>query len=488
MVEKTTYNQFVSCAKQSKRVLVFQEIEDQLITPTSAFINVSRSKPNATLLEFYTQDKPNLGYSFIGIEPLATLTSKTGKTTVQRGEQTETSLSDPINVLRQLRQEFADINTIPMLRLTGGSVGYMSYDAIRLFEDIPDRHNNHNDLPDIFLNFYGTSITFDHEHSKVIVAKIVNVERDLKECYQNAMAAITSIVQQLHSPIAQKKNITKKTDDKFKVDLTDEQFSKLVTKAKEYIKNGDIFQIVLSRTFKKKYNSDAIDIYKTLKKINPSPYHFYIKNSDNIIVGASPEKLVSLDNNLIESKPIAGTRPQKKDSEETIAQELMNDPKEMAEHMMLVDLARNDVGAVAKPGSVKITALNEIIHFSHVMHMESTVQGTLSENYDALDVLKANFPAGTLSGAPKIRAMELIDELENSRRGTYGGAVIALDRTGNLESCIMIRTALIKNGYAYVRAGAGIVHDSNPEQEVQETRHKARSIINAIEMAERGLQ
>lgn len=326
-----------------------------------------------------------------------------------------------------------------------GALGFLSYDAVRIFEEIPDRHQSTHQLPNMVFGFY---------------EKVVKVERETQKRETTSSAA----------------SIT--------TDLSDEEYIAIVNQAKEHIINGDIFQVVLSRKFTTPYSVMPMHIYETLKKISPAPYMFYLPTEHGVMVGASPEKLIRVINKHVEINPIAGTRPKDK-SESEIETDLLQDKKEVAEHMMLVDLARNDIGASCKPGSVKVTDLLRVKHFSHVSHIASTITGELRDDKDALDALAAAFPAGTLSGAPKIRAMEIIDELETSRRGIYGGAIVQIDAEGNLDSCIAIRMAMLNNGIATVRTGAGIVYDSNPLYEANETRQKARGILEAIATAER---
>jgi len=348
-------------------------------------------------------------------------------------------LIDTAHTLDELREKLKKHNS--------SALGFLSYDAVRLFEEIPDRHqsNNPNQLPDMQFNFYKNIVKFDRQAQQAELT--------------SSSASITT-------------------------DLSDQEFINLVEHAKSHIINGDIFQVVLSRKFTTPYTVSPKAIYNTLKKISPAPYMFYIPTDHGVIVGASPEKLISIHNNQVEINPIAGTRAKNKPELE-IETDLLGDKKEVAEHMMLVDLARNDIGASCKPGSVKIKELLKIKHFSHVSHIASTITGELREDKDALDALAAAFPAGTLSGAPKIRAMEIIDELETSRRGIYGGAIVQIDSNGNLDSCIAIRMAVLNNGIATVRTGAGIVYDSDPQSEANETRQKARGILEAIATAEK---
>lgn len=348
-------------------------------------------------------------------------------------------LIDTVHTFEELREKLKKHKT--------SALGFLSYDAVRLFEAIPDRHKGPNQLPEIHFNFYKDILKFDRQRQKAELT--------------SSTASITT-------------------------DLSDEEFMSLVEQAKNHIINGDIFQVVLSRKFTTPYSVSPMHIYETLKKISPAPYMFYLPTEHGVMVGASPEKLISVINKKVEINPIAGTRPRTQDkTDDQIAADLLGDKKEVAEHMMLVDLARNDIGASCKPGSVKIKELSKIKHFSHVSHIASTVTGELRDDKDALDALAAAFPAGTLSGAPKIRAMEIIDELETSRRGIYGGAIVQIDAEGNLDSCIAIRMAVLKNGIATVRTGAGIVYDSNPLSEANETRQKARGILEAIATAER---
>lgn len=486
MLTKTTHSQFINAASQASRVIIYQELYGDLLTPSQAFQRLHDEPNRAALLEF----SPRTGkpYSFIGFDPIATFSVSEQNISIElEGESEEIESDNPFEALRQLRLKIDCCDTNPALALTGGAIGYMSYDAVRLIETIPNRHRNEDNIPDINLTFYGSSITFNSNSSKIIVATVVSVEKNLESCFQKGMHAIDTIIQQLKTHAATE-TPPRKTDlnyNNFEIDVSDEEYIEIVKKAKEYITKGDIFQVVPSRTFTKKYDGNLFNIYRALKHISPSPYHFYLQDKNITLIGASPEKIVSIHNNTIESTPLAGTKARNKNKNDSvIGEELMQDKKEIAEHMMLLDLARNDIGSVSKPGTVKVTQQPHVISFSHVMHIASTLQSEIAEGLDALDVLKATFPAGTLSGAPKIRAMEIIDELEKSRRGIYGGAVLALDRNDNLDTCIAIRTAVVKNGIVKVRAGGGIVHDSDPISEAQETIHKSQSVMTATQIAE----
>ncbi|OAI48253.1 hypothetical protein AYO45_05250 [Gammaproteobacteria bacterium SCGC AG-212-F23] len=366
----------------------------------------------------------------------------------------------------------------------------MTYDAIRLFENIPDQHTADNPLPDMFFNFYQTTLMFDHLQQKLLISIITEVGKNPTQTYQQTQEKINQLINKIithtHQDILTPSKQT--PDSEINVDINDEKFITLVNRAKQYIVAGDAFQIVLSRRFTLKHTVDPFDIYRALRKVSPSPYMFYLPIDNGAIIGASPEKLVSVRNQYIEVNPIAGTKQRTKNSNnESITNELLNNKKELAEHMMLVDLARNDLGMVCEPGSVKVKELSQVKHFSHVSHITSTVTGKLRDNKDALDALAAVFPAGTLSGAPKIRAMQIIDDLETSKRGIYGGAICRLDYQGNLDSCIAIRMATLHQGIATVRTGAGIVFDSDPTAEADETRHKAKSVLDAVLLAEERL-
>ncbi|WP_264769881.1 anthranilate synthase component I family protein [Coxiella burnetii] len=463
-----------------------------MLTPTQAFYQLLDLYPTAILLEFSPRnEKP---YAFIGFNPLAQIIARGDEITVFLKNTVTKMKGDPFHHLRRLRQQINCIDNHPLTKLTGAAIGYLSYDAIRYVESIPDRHTASEKIADIDFKFYRDGITFDLESNNAIVSHVVEVKDELKHCYEYGLEKLADITNNLFTPARpklstnRKTHYSKSTSLDFKPDSNDTDFKKIVNKAKQYIAAGDIFQVVSSRTFKKPYQGKPFDIYRALKKVSPSPYHFYLQNDSLAIAGASPEKMVSVKNGIIDSVPLAGTRPRGNGkSDQTLAQELINDPKETAEHLMLVDLARNDIGIVSQAGSVEVAELMQPVNFSHVMHLASRVQGSLAKNYDAIDVLKATFPAGTLSGAPKIRAMEIIDELEHSRRGLYGGAIVALDRDDNLDTCIIIRTTIVENGIASIRAGAGIVHDSDPIAEANETRHKAKSVMAAIQLAEGGL-
>lgn len=392
--------------------------------------------------------------SFIGIHPIGTFQAWGQQIEVQLKGKTERFIGDPYEALKQFgrgRKAF----------------GFISYNAIRLKEAIPDRHHTGGEgFPDLFFHLYQTVIAFHHETQKVLCrheGTEEEFETILTRCCEQARLRLFKISKRIN----------------VEPDLSHEEFMKIVEKAKEHIRAGDIFQVVLSRTLHAEVHATPFEVYRALRQVSPSPYHFLFEERDFAIVGASPELLISVQDGTVESMPIAGTYPKERDPKE-----LLESPKEVAEHTMLVDLARNDVGAIALGGSVRVLDYLSVKTFSHVHHIISRVIGQLPGSLHALDAFKASFPAGTLSGAPKIRAMEIIDALECSRRDLYGGAIVMLDERGNLISCIAIRTAFMRGSQVEIRVGAGIVFDSDPEKEAEETMHKARSIIEALELAE----
>jgi len=492
MFDKLEFEAFHDLALRYKRVAVFQEFSSDFVTPMSALQVLKEQSENLILLESGETESRVGRFSHIGFEPIAEMRSFGFETQVRRGTETSVAQGDPFEVLRKLHLEYACGSRKNLLGFGGGAAGYFAYDAIRYIEDIPDSSHDTQEYPDVFFQFFDRGITFDHEKNTVCIVRIVERGEDPKESYKAAMKDIRKMHEQITSIQPRHKGAHPaqfNLSEKVRVTPDDEAFKKIILKAKDYIKAGDAFQIVPSRRFEVDCQTQPFEIYRTLRHLSSSPYMFYFSHPDFSIVGASPEKLVSVRGKELETIPLAGTRPRGKTEEEdrALEQDLLNDPKESAEHMMLVDLGRNDLGIVAKPGSVYVEKLKIVQKFSHVMHLASFVRAELSEEYDALDALKATFPAGTLSGAPKVRAMEIIDEVESIRRGPYGGAICFLDHQGNLESCIGIRMATIKGGKAVVQTGVGIVMDSDPEKEIEESRHKARGVLTAIQAAEEGV-
>jgi anthranilate synthase component 1 len=374
-------------------------------------------------------------------------------------------------------------------RFTGGAVGYLGYDAAAWFEPIELQDAEGIEEEAVFMLF-DTVLAFDHVRHRILIIANARItgDEDLESLYQFARAKIEFVERELERALS--KSVRPPSEPvSISSNVTREQFEANVRTAKEYIAAGDIYQVVLSQRFETRFDADPFMAYRALRHVNPSPYMYFLRIGGRAIVGSSPEMLVRVEGQLMQTHPIAGTRPRGRTEEEDLrlADELKRNEKERAEHVMLVDLGRNDLGRVASYGTVKVPTYMTLERYSHVMHLVSIVEGRLSEKHDRLDALVACFPAGTVSGAPKVRAMEIIAELENRRRGVYAGAVGYLDFAGNLDFCITIRTVVIENGHAYVQAGAGIVADSNPAAEYEETRDKARAVIQALELAQRGL-
>jgi anthranilate synthase component 1 len=491
MLDSLSFNQFETIAKKHRNIAVYQEMPADCVTPMTALLTLRDEYPGITLLESKGEVEQGIRYSMIGLNPIAEFSAKKNKITIRNKVDDKVLQGDPLDYLRTLIRDYQCAVTHPSLGFTGGCVGFMTYDAVRLFEAIPDRHPDTTDLPDLFFRFYESSICFDHRANKIILSTLVETSDDLKKLYHESMNRLAFLQEKISRPHKiDTMTMTSSIDDQVSdeksetvVDIEDIDFEQLVLKAKSYLANGDVFQVGLSRRFTQPFKGDPLHVYRALRFINPAPYMFYIDKGDTIFMGCSPEKLLSIQDGLIETVPIAGTKPRLNENDETDAiNALMDSEKEEAEHMMLVDLARNDVGNVSEPGSVTVKGLKTVLKLKYVVHLISIVQGRLKKGLDAFDALRAVFPAGTLSGAPKIRAMEIIDELETSKRGIYGGAICYLDAKGNFDSCIAIRTAMLKDCYITVRAGGGIVADSDPTEEAMENRHKARALLKAIQV------
>jgi anthranilate synthase component 1 len=390
-----------------------------------------------------------------------------------------------------LLAEYTPIEVDGLPRFFGGAVGYLGYDMVRYFEDLPSEKPALLDSYDSYFLITDTIVIFDTMRQKIKVVSNAHIKEGTTHlhAYKEACEKIEAIIHRLRSALPHPPSPRTGTRVDFRSNMTREDFEHSVEKAKEYVRSGDIIQVVLSQRFSGELTTDPLDIYRVLRTLNPSPYMFFLRLDDTVIAGASPEVMVRKEGSRVELRPIAGTRPRGADPEAdaALARELLADPKECAEHVMLVDLGRNDLGRVCSTGSVAVSELMVIERYSHVMHIVSNVQGELSADRDAFDLVRATFPAGTLSGAPKIRAMQIIDELEPLRREIYGGAVGYFSFSGNMDLAITIRTLVIKDGKVYLQAGAGIVADSDPATEWQETVNKAMAVVRAVETAERGL-
>ncbi len=501
---------FRSLSTKGNLIPVYREILADTETPVSAALKLGGSP--SFLLESMIGGEKWARYSFLGSR-----SSRVIKSWGQRIEIKDDRMGtqrfktdNPLEVIKKEVTTYKPVDVAGLPRFYGGLVGYIGYDMVRFFEDIPDEKRPGVRLPDMFLMVTDTVIIFDNLKGKIKVVSNAHMnDKSPEDAYREAEEKIENIIEKLKSSKRGKRRAKrkgKKADDLSFATLgrsenhpsisgyassfhTKEAFEDAVLKSKDYIMSGDIVQVVLSQRFDREFDIEPFNIYRALRVINPSPYMYYIDTGDAKLVGSSPEILVRLEGQKIILRPIAGTRRRGETEEEDkiLEEELKKDPKEIAEHIMLVDLGRNDVGRVAEIGSVKVTELMSVERYSHVMHLVSNVEGTLKNGLDAFDVLEACFPAGTVTGAPKVRAMEIIEELEPIRRGPYAGAVGYFSYSGNMDTCITIRTLIIKGNKVYVQAGAGIVADSIPEREYQETLNKAMGMMKAVDMAEKEL-
>ena len=468
-----------------------RRLSADLLTPVAAFLALRRHGGRCFLYESVEGGEKLARYSFIGRDPWLTLQDIGASVVVETGAREDTYVGGTIfDALRDYGSRYEEVRLPGLPRLTGGAVGFLAYDTIRLLEHLPDAPPDELALPLAAWSFYDTVVAFDHvKHQIIIMSNLFIDDRSrFDEAYDRAVEKIEAVVRDLASVPALPSPVQMSTDP-MTSNFERAAFCGAVERAKDLIREGDIFQVVLSQRFSKAFAGDDFNLYRALRQVNPSPYLFYLGHPGYSIIGSSPELLVRVENRKAETLPIAGTRRRgaTPEEDERLESELLTDPKEMAEHVMLVDLGRNDLSRVCKKGSVSVNQFAYVERFSHVMHIVSSVSGALRDECDAIDALKACFPAGTVSGAPKVRAMEIIDSMEPSRRGVYAGAVGYLDFSGNLDTCIAIRTMVAKDGVVYVQAGAGIVADSDPESEYEETRSKARALDRAMRIAGQNL-
>jgi anthranilate synthase component 1 len=462
--------EFFKLAKKGNLIPVYKEIVADMETPVSAFRKIESEY--SFLLESVEGGEKIARYSFLGSCPAAQV--------ARLGSFAE---------IKKLLKQYRPVKLADLPRFCGGLVGYVSYDAVRQIEKIPDRNPDDLKLPLMQFLLADTLLAFDHIKHKILIISNAHVTGRPRQAYRRACARINALEKKLRRPLAVPREEfalrPSQAPVRFRSNLTPRQYQQMVRQAKDYIRAGDIIQVVLSQRFESECRAEPFDIYRVLRIINPSPYMYYLKLGDTRIIGSSPEVMVRLEKGVATLRPIAGTRPRGRDEEEDrkLGEELLASKKERAEHIMLVDLGRNDLGRVCNYGSVRVTEKMIIEKYSHVMHIVSNVTGKLQAGRDAVDLFQAVFPAGTVSGAPKVRAMEIIDELEKIKRGLYAGSVGYFSFSGDLDSGIAIRTILVKRGRAYVQAGAGIVHDSVPAREYQETINKARALLSAIELA-----
>ncbi|NOZ29191.1 MAG: anthranilate synthase component I [Chloroflexi bacterium] len=486
-------DEFKRLAGRGNLVPVYRELPADLETPVSVYIKLRNGGPSF-LLESVEKGEQLGRYSFIGVQPPMTLLCKRDRVRLTSGGGAvleERSGTDPFTELQKVLERRRPVQLPGLPRFTGGAVGYWGYDTVRFIERLPETAiDDRPDLPDAAFLLADNLVVFDHVRHRLLVLANARLEGDLTSAYVEAVARIEGVVDRLRQPLHVPRLENVATDDPWESNFTQDQYEEMVRVAKEYIVAGDIFQVVLSQRLRRRTRADALTIYRALRMLNPSPYMFLLEMPGDVrLIGSSPEMHVRLEGRMAYLHPIAGTRWRGETPEEDarLAEELLADPKERAEHVMLVDLGRNDLGRVCEYGTVQVPVMMTVERYSHVMHIVSDVQGVVRPDMNAFDLLKATFPAGTVSGAPKVRAMEIIEELEGIRRGPYAGAVGYVDYDGTMDTCIAIRTIVMQGDVCYIQAGGGIVADSEPTYEYNETMNKARALALAVEQAERGL-
>ncbi len=503
-----TREDFAALARQGNTVPVYCQLLSDNLTPVTAFARVSATTEHAFLLESVEGGEKIARYSFIGARPFLTFEATRDRVVIESPtglNRQERSADDPLAVLEELLGQHRAVHHPELPRFIGGAVGYAGYDTIRYYEDLPAAPEDDRQLPDLLFGLYDTMVLFDHVSKTIKVVGQAHIgEQGPDAAYDDAIRRIEETVQALSKPrMGQVGRIATKGQPTlpFASNFERADFERAVEACKEYIRAGDIFQVVLSQRLCVETDADPFNIYRALRVVNPSPFMFYLKSPACTLVGSSPEIMCRVEDNVVTNRPLAGTRRrgQTEAEDKALEMELLADPKERAEHIMLVDLGRNDVGRVAELGSVKLTDVMVVERYSHVMHISSEVQGRLAAGKTAFDALKTALPVGTVSGAPKVRAMEIIDEFEPTRRGPYAGAVGYIDFAGNMDTCIALRTMVVMDSHKfvdtpakrhriYIQAGGGIVADSVPANEYEETINKARALLKAVEIAETGFQ
>jgi anthranilate synthase component 1 len=489
------FKEFSRLARNATLVPVAKSISADLLTPVSAFLAIGRDEPEAFLLESVENGEKIGRYTFLGVRPFLRLESRGTEIQIRRGRKNEKKTGDVFHVIKGLLREHRPAETEGLPPFTAGAVGYCSYDIVRQLEDIGEQAKSDLEVPDCVLMFFDRVLAFDHlRHQIHIVASADVRQESARASYDRALTDIRKIERKLArgwKSVPGRKEL--KAGVAVEARTSKPKFLEGVKRAKEYIAAGDIFQVVLSQRWDFEPGVSPFDLYRALRTVNPSPYMYFLRfgngrrrsANDLHVVGSSPEMLVRASGRKLEYRPIAGTHPRGRNESDDaqLEKKMREDEKERAEHVMLVDLGRNDLGRVSEYGSVKVRDLMYVERYSHVMHLVSALEGRLRPDLDAMDAFAACFPAGTLSGAPKVRAMQIIEELEPARRGVYGGAVLYADFAGNLDSCIVIRTVVMKGKKAYLQAGAGIVADSDPLREFEESQNKSRAVLRAVEMA-----
>ena len=483
---------FLELSRQGNLIPVYREIMADMDTPVTAF-NKLDDGCFSFLLESIEGGEKWGRYSFLGSSPSLIVRSKRNTIEIiENGTTTTLTSNDPLGSIRDILARFTPVEVDGLPRFFGGAVGYMCYDMVRYFESLPTEKPALIDAYDSYFLITDTIVIFDTMSQKIKVVSNAHLDGNSspEEAYQKAVENIEAIIKRLRRPLSTGSVPPVATRSEISSNMSREAFEEMVEKCKEYVRSGDIIQVVVSQRFSGDITVDPFTIYRVLRTLNPSPYMFFLRLNDTVIVGASPEVMVRKEGDRVELRPIAGTRHRGATlaEDQQLADELLADPKELAEHVMLVDLGRNDLGRVCTTGSVAVTELMVIERYSHVMHIVSNLQGQLKADCDAFDLVRATFPAGTLSGAPKVRAMQIIDELEPMQREVYGGAVGYFSFSGNMDLCITIRTMVIKDGKVHLQSGAGIVADSDPTAEWQESLNKSKAVRRAIEIAEGGLE
>jgi anthranilate synthase component 1 len=490
--------EFMKLSRTHSLVPVYRTVTADLETPVSAFLRIAAEEPEAFLLESVEGGEHVGRYTFIGVQPYKKMVARGKNITVREGRRERSFTGDIFEELKRALSGHTPARLAGLPPFTAGAVGFFSYDVVRQIERLPSLAKDELGVPDACLMFFDQVLAFDHVKKEIHLMVTADLTREAREgAYERAVRRLNKMEKRLASALPVRRK--KRPEGKLKVNsrISKAAFLKAVEKTKEYIASGDVFQCVLSQRFDCVPGVEAFEVYRALRIVNPSPYMYFLrfglegdspsKKKETLahIVGSSPELLVRVHGREVEYRPIAGTRPRSADEVEdrAIETDLRGDAKEVAEHIMLVDLGRNDVGRVSEFGSVRVKDLMFVERYSHVMHLVSSLEGTLRPELGALDAFRACFPAGTLSGAPKIRAMEIIEELEPARRGVYGGSVLYADFSGNLDSCIAIRTLYMNGEQGHFQAGAGIVADSVPEKEFEECGNKARAVVRAIERA-----
>jgi anthranilate synthase component 1 len=488
------FKDFKKLASAGNLIPVYREILADMETPVSALMKLS-GKPNVFLLESVEGGEKWGRYTFLGSDPRIIFRVRGAEVIIEKNGDIQRirHQGDPLRFLRELLAVYRPVPTDGLPRFYGGAVGFLGYEMVHFLEKLPQGNRDDFGTDEATLLITDSLLIFDNvRHTiKVAACALTDGREDLRALYDETIRRIDGMIESLSVPAAVKKTVHPGRDSKpLMANMTPDNFKAGVAKARDYILAGDAIQIVLSQRFESKNGMDPVDLYRALRYVNPSPYLFFLKLEDLILIGSSPEVMVRLEEGLVELKPIAGTRRRGKNEQEdrVLSDELLEDPKERAEHVMLVDLGRNDLGRIARIGSVQVNQLMVVERYSHVMHLVSNIQAQLAPGKDCFDVLRATFPAGTLTGAPKVRAMEIIDELEPARRGPYGGAVGYFSFTGNMDLCITIRTMMLKDGKIYIQAGAGIVADSDPDSEYRETVSKAEGMLQAIRLASSGFE